>query len=101
MADQTYDIKSQGQGQDITLLKKYKALEVTSISDADTITVAGLTTINEATVIDLADATEFTVTESQIELVKNMGFENDFYLTHQMKEKNYSKTWMIYYPKGF
>jgi len=62
MADQTYTVKDQGQGQDITLLKKHKTLEVSSISDADTITVDGLTTVNEAKVIDLADATEYAVT---------------------------------------
>lgn len=39
--------------------------------------------------------------ESQLELLKKVSFENDFYLTHQMEDKEYSKTWRIYYPKGF
>ena len=62
MSDKTFSVNDQGQGQDITLLKKHKTLEVTSISDTDTITVDGLTTVNVAKVIDLADGTEFTVT---------------------------------------
>lgn len=62
MADRTYDVKNQGQGQDITYLKKYKVLEVESISDADTVTVDGFTTVDAAKVVDLSDGTEYTVT---------------------------------------
>ena len=62
MADKTYSVKSQGQGQTVTNLKKFLTLEVTSISDADTVTVDALTTVNVAKVIDLSDGTEYTVT---------------------------------------
>ena len=54
--------KRQGQGQDITYLKKNSTLEVDSISDTDTITVEGYTTVNVAKVLDLADGTEYAVT---------------------------------------
>ena len=62
MADKTYTVKDQGQGQDISYLKKHVTLEVESISDTDTITVDNLTTVNVAVVIDLADGTEYSVT---------------------------------------
>jgi hypothetical protein len=62
MADKTYSVKSQGQGQTVTNLKKYLTLEVTSISDADTVTVAALTTVNVAKVVDLSDGAEYDVT---------------------------------------
>lgn len=39
--------------------------------------------------------------ESQINLLKKIAIEFDFYLTHQMKEKEYSKKWRLYYPKRF
>jgi hypothetical protein len=62
MSDKTYSVKSQGQGQTVTNLKKYLTLEVTSISKDDTITVDALTTVNKAQVIDLSDGTEYTNT---------------------------------------
>jgi hypothetical protein len=62
MADKTYNVKEQGQGQTITNLKKHLTLEVVSISKDDTITVANLTTVNIATVIDLASGVEYTNT---------------------------------------
>jgi len=62
MSDKTYSVKSQGQAQTVTNLKKYLTLEVTSISKDDTITVDALTTVNAAKVIDLANATEYTAT---------------------------------------
>lgn len=62
MADQTYTVKNQGQGQDITYLKKNTTLEVVSISDTDTITVDSFTTIEVARVVDLADGVEYAVT---------------------------------------
>ena len=78
MVDQTYDVKNQGQGQDISLLKKFITLEVVSISDADTITVDSLTTVNEAKVIDLADATEFTVTlATNVITIDDIGCSSD------------------------
>ena len=39
--------------------------------------------------------------ESQIELLKQFDLQYDFYLTHQMKETEYSKEWRLYYPRGF
>lgn len=39
--------------------------------------------------------------ESQIRLLKKFDFEYDYYMTHQMKETQYSKEWRLYYPKGF
>ncbi len=39
--------------------------------------------------------------ETQIELLKQFDFKYDFYLTHQMKEREYSKEWRLYYPRGF
>jgi len=39
--------------------------------------------------------------EAQIRLLKKFDFEFDFYITHQMKETEYSKEWRLYYPKGF
>lgn len=39
--------------------------------------------------------------EAQIKLLKRFDFEYDFYMTHQMKETEYSKEWRLYYPKGF
>jgi len=61
MADKTYVVKDQGQGQDISYLKKHKTLEVDSISDTDTITVSDFTTVNVAKVIDLLDGVEYDV----------------------------------------
>ncbi|TRZ93078.1 MAG: hypothetical protein D4R82_05770 [Dehalococcoidia bacterium] len=39
--------------------------------------------------------------ETQIRLLKKFDFKFDFYITHQMKEAQYSKEWRLYYPKGF
>ncbi len=39
--------------------------------------------------------------ESSIRLFKNFEMNYDFYLTYQMKEKDYSKDWRLYFPKGF
>jgi predicted transcriptional regulator of viral defense system len=39
--------------------------------------------------------------ETQINLLKKFQIENDFYLTHNIQEKEYSKEWSLYYPKGF
>ena len=38
---------------------------------------------------------------SLIALLRKFERKHDFYLTHQMKEKSYSKAWRLYYPKGF
>ena len=37
--------------------------------------------------------------QSEINKLKNMGLKYDFYLEREMKEKNYSKEWRLYYPK--
>ena len=39
--------------------------------------------------------------ESQIDLLKRFELKYDFYLTNQMKERDYSKEWRIYFPKAF
>jgi len=39
--------------------------------------------------------------ESQIQLFRELDMEHDFYLMHKMKDKEYSKEWRLYYPKGF
>ena len=38
--------------------------------------------------------------ESSISLLKKFGFKYNFYLMHQIKEKEYSKKWRLYFPKG-
>ena len=39
--------------------------------------------------------------KSQIALLKRFEIEYDFYLTYNMKDKEYSKEWKLYYPKNF
>jgi predicted transcriptional regulator of viral defense system len=39
--------------------------------------------------------------ETQVELLKQFDFQYDFYLSHDMKETEYSKEWRLYYPRGF
>lgn len=39
--------------------------------------------------------------ETQIKLLNKFNYKFDFYLTHEMKNTEYSKKWRIYYPKGF
>ena len=39
--------------------------------------------------------------ESAIKIFRNMNMNYDFYLTYQMKDKDYSKDWRLFYPKGF
>lgn len=39
--------------------------------------------------------------EAQIKLLEQFEIKYDFYLTHQMKETEYSKRWKLYYPKNF
>lgn len=78
MADQTYAVKGQGRGQDISYLKKHLTLEVDSISDADTITVDELTTVNVAKVVDLVDGTEYTVTlATNVITIDDVGCSSD------------------------
>ncbi len=36
-----------------------------------------------------------------LNLLKQFEIKYNFYLTYQMKEKSYSDTWKVYYPKGF
>ena len=63
-AEKTYGINAQGQGQDITNLKKFVILEVSSMSDEDWVIVTQLTTVNVAKCFDLSDGSEFAVTIS-------------------------------------
>ncbi len=37
---------------------------------------------------------------SKIELLKDFEFTNNFYLTHQMKNPDFSEKWKMFYPKG-
>lgn len=37
--------------------------------------------------------------ESKIEMLREFDITNNFYLTHQIKDKNLSNKWKIYYPK--
>jgi predicted transcriptional regulator of viral defense system len=39
--------------------------------------------------------------QNQIKLLERFEINYNFYLTHQMKEKDYSPKWKLYYPKGF
>lgn len=39
--------------------------------------------------------------EKQIKIIEKYQRKYDFYLTHQMKEVEYSKKWKLFYPKGF
>lgn len=39
--------------------------------------------------------------KKQIDLLRKFEMKYDFYLTHQMKEMDYSPEWKLYYPKGF
>ena len=38
---------------------------------------------------------------SQLDLLRRFPMNFDFYLTHQMKEKDYVKEWRLHVPKGF
>ena len=38
--------------------------------------------------------------ESQVNLLRKNEIKYDFYLMHKMKDKDYSKKWQLYYPKG-
>jgi hypothetical protein len=35
-----------------------------------------------------------------LDLLRGMGFDFDFYLTHRMEDRDYSKQWRLYYPRG-
>jgi predicted transcriptional regulator of viral defense system len=39
--------------------------------------------------------------ESEVALLRRLEIEYDFYLVHQMREKDYSNEWRLFYPKGF
>lgn len=39
--------------------------------------------------------------ESAIKIFRKMNMNYNFYLTYQMKDKDYSKDWRLFYPKGF
>jgi len=36
----------------------------------------------------------------EIDLLRKFEIDYDFYLTHQMQERNYSSEWRLFYPKG-
>jgi hypothetical protein len=38
--------------------------------------------------------------DAQVTLLERIEMSFDFYLTHQMKETEYSPRWRLYYPKG-
>lgn len=62
MADVNFSSIGQGRGQDVTSLKRHSTIEVNSINNADTITLDNYTTIDAASVLDLADGTAYAVT---------------------------------------
>jgi len=35
-----------------------------------------------------------------LDLLRGMGFDFDFYLTHRMEDRDYSKQWRLYYARG-
>ena len=39
--------------------------------------------------------------DSQLKLVKKIGFPFNFYLSHNIEDKSFSKEWNIYYPSNF
>jgi len=61
MSDRAFSSIGQGQGQDVTVLKRHFTGEVAVIDDGDTITLDNYTTIVTASVLDLADGTSYTV----------------------------------------
>lgn len=42
-----------------------------------------------------------TFAKEVLDLLREIPFEFDFYLTHQMKETDYSPEWRLFVPKGF
>jgi hypothetical protein len=40
-------------------------------------------------------------TQSQLDLTQRIEMKYNFYLMHGMKDREYSKRWQLYYPKGF
>ena len=65
MAEKTYNVQKRGAAQLITNQKKYYLLDVALISDEDFVIVSQLTTVDEAVVIDLSDATIYANTVSE------------------------------------
>jgi len=39
--------------------------------------------------------------QSQLDLLTKLEMKYNFYLIHQMKDRDYSKKWRLYFPKGF
>jgi len=39
--------------------------------------------------------------QNQYDKLKGIGMEFDFYLTHHITDKIYSREWRLFYPKGF
>jgi len=61
MADRIGEVRAQSQAKDVTLLKKHATIEVLAVDDADTITVNSLVSIDNAKVVNLADASDVTI----------------------------------------
>jgi len=61
MADRKGEVRAQSQAKDVTMLKKHATIEVLVVDDADTITVDSMALIENAKVINLADASDVTV----------------------------------------
>jgi hypothetical protein len=61
MADRKGEVRAQSQAKSFTLLKKHATIEVPTIDDGDTITVDGIVNIDNAKVVNVADASDVTV----------------------------------------
>lgn len=72
MSERKGEVRAQSQAKNITLLKKHATIEVLVVNDADTIVVDSMATINNAKVVNLADASDVTV-----EVVNNVITIND------------------------
>ena len=60
MAERIPEIRAQSRAKNVTLLKTHTTLEVLNVDDGDTITVDIMTTIDNAKVVSLSDASDIT-----------------------------------------